>query len=112
MADITAAGRSLYRAWENRDFEALEDCLADGFSFNDASRGLVVVGKAGVKDGYASWVTACPDSVAAATAGRRLRRHRRLRGGICGNEHRCVPLFSGYRAVGVAALVKHAPLRL
>ena len=67
MADITAAGRSLYEAWEKRDFEAFEDFLADGVSFNDTSRGQVVKGKAAVKDWYASWTTACPDSVAGAT---------------------------------------------
>ena len=67
MTNITAAGRSLYEAWEKRDFGAFEDCLADGVSFNDASRGQVVKGKGSVKDWYASWVTACPDSVAGAT---------------------------------------------
>ena len=67
MPDITAAGQSLYEAWEKRDFEAFEDCLADGVSFNDTSRGQVVKGKAAVRDWYASWATACPDSVAGAT---------------------------------------------
>jgi steroid delta-isomerase-like uncharacterized protein len=67
MANITAAGRSLYEAWEKRDFEAFKDRLADGVSFNDASRSQVVKGKAAVTDWYASWATACPDSVAGAT---------------------------------------------
>jgi steroid delta-isomerase-like uncharacterized protein len=67
MTDTAAAGRSFYEAWEKRDFEALEDCLADGVSFNDASQGQVVKGKSSVKDWYASWATACPDSVAGAT---------------------------------------------
>ena len=67
MTDTTGTGRSLYEAWEKRDFGALEDCLADGVSFNDAPQGQVVKGKASVKDWYASWATACPDSVAGAT---------------------------------------------
>lgn len=66
MTDTAAAGLSLYEAWEKRDFDALEDCLAEGVSFNDASRGQVVKGKASVKDWYASWAIACPDSVAGA----------------------------------------------
>ncbi len=67
MTDTAAAGRSLYEAWEKRDFRAFEDCLADGVSFNDTPRGQVVKGKASVKDWYASWADACPDSVAGAT---------------------------------------------
>jgi steroid delta-isomerase-like uncharacterized protein len=67
MSDITAAGRSLYESWEKRDFDAVEACFADAVSFHDASRGQVVEGKAAVKDWYASWVTACPDSSAGAS---------------------------------------------
>jgi steroid delta-isomerase-like uncharacterized protein len=66
MTDITAAGRSLYEAWEQRDFGAFEACLADGVSFDDVPRGETFKGKTAVKDWYASWAIACPDSVAGA----------------------------------------------
>jgi steroid delta-isomerase-like uncharacterized protein len=67
MADTAAAGRSLYEAWEKRDFDAVGARMADDVSFNDAPRGEVIKGKAAVKDWYASWAGACPDSVAGAT---------------------------------------------
>jgi steroid delta-isomerase-like uncharacterized protein len=67
MTDTAAAGRSLYEAWEKRDFESLELCLADGVSFNDVPQGQIVKGKTAVKDWYASWAVACTDSVAGAT---------------------------------------------
>jgi steroid delta-isomerase-like uncharacterized protein len=67
MSDNTATARALYEAWEKRDFDALAETLADGVSFNDATSGRVIEGKADVKDFYASWAVACPDSVAGAT---------------------------------------------
>jgi steroid delta-isomerase-like uncharacterized protein len=67
MSDTSAAGQALYESWEKRDFDAFEACLAEGVSFHDAARGQTITGKAAVKDWYASWVTACPDSVAGAT---------------------------------------------
>jgi steroid delta-isomerase-like uncharacterized protein len=67
MTDTAAAGRSLYEAWEKRDFDSFELCLADDVSFNDVAQGQVVEGKAAVKDWYASWAVACTDSVAGAT---------------------------------------------
>jgi steroid delta-isomerase-like uncharacterized protein len=66
MSDSTAAGRFLYESWEKRDFEAVEHCFADDVSFHDEPSGQTLKGKTAVKDWYASWVTACPDSVAGA----------------------------------------------
>lgn len=67
MSDTRAAGQSLYDSWEKRDFDAVEDCFADEVSFQDVPRGQVFKGKTAVKDWYASWAAACPDSVAGAT---------------------------------------------
>jgi steroid delta-isomerase-like uncharacterized protein len=53
--------------WEKRDFDTVEACFADDVSFHDAPSDQVVKGKAAVKDWYASWAAACPDSVAGAT---------------------------------------------
>jgi steroid delta-isomerase-like uncharacterized protein len=67
MSNTIAAGQSLYESWEKRDFDALEACFADDVSFHDAAGDQVVKGRGAVKDWYASWATACPDSVAGAT---------------------------------------------
>jgi steroid delta-isomerase-like uncharacterized protein len=67
MFDSTAAGRSLYDSWEKRDFDAVAECFAEGVSFTDMPRGEVISGRSAVKDWYASWAIACPDSVAGAT---------------------------------------------
>jgi steroid delta-isomerase-like uncharacterized protein len=67
MSDSAAAGQSFYDSWEKRDFDAVEACMADDVSFHDAPQGEVLKGKAAVKDWYASWAAACPDSVAGAT---------------------------------------------
>jgi steroid delta-isomerase-like uncharacterized protein len=67
MADNAATARTLFEAWEKRDFDAFFDRLAGDVSFNDAPRGQVVNGQANVRDWYASWATAFPDAVAGAT---------------------------------------------
>jgi len=67
MSDNAATAQSLYEAWEKRDFDALVENMADGVVFNDATSGRVINGKADVREFYASWATACPDSVCGAT---------------------------------------------
>ena len=41
--------------------------MAEDVSVNDNPRGQVIKGRAAVRDWYASWAGACPDSVAGAT---------------------------------------------
>jgi steroid delta-isomerase-like uncharacterized protein len=67
MADSASGGRALYEAWEQRDFDAVGEQLAEDVAFDDLPRGQVIKGRSAVKDWYASWVSACPDSVAGAT---------------------------------------------
>ena len=65
MPDNATATNAIFDAWERRDFEAIVKKLADDVCVN-APGGAIIRGKADVKDWYASWVTACPDSVAGA----------------------------------------------
>ena len=67
MADNSARAQSLYDAWEKRDFDSFAKQFADGVSFNDVPRGEIVTGNDNVRDWYASWATAFPDSTAGAT---------------------------------------------
>jgi len=67
MSDNAATARALYDAWAKRDFDAVVENMADGVSFNDTTSGQIIKGKADVRDFYASWAIACPDSVSGAT---------------------------------------------
>jgi steroid delta-isomerase-like uncharacterized protein len=67
MADSASGGRALYEAWEQRDFDGVGEQLSEDVAFDDVPRGQVITGRSAVKDWYASWVSACPDSVAGAT---------------------------------------------
>lgn len=67
MADNSATARALYEAWEKRDFAALAAHCAEEVEICDAARGQVVKGRNNVRDFYASWAAACPDSVCGAT---------------------------------------------
>jgi steroid delta-isomerase-like uncharacterized protein len=64
MPDNAAQVLSLFEAWEKRDFDALMALMADGVTVNDVPRGQVITDRAAVKDWFASWASACPDSVA------------------------------------------------
>jgi steroid delta-isomerase-like uncharacterized protein len=66
MTDNSTVGRDLFEAWEKRDFDAMVEHMAEDVSFNDAPRSQVIKGKTAVRDWYASWAGACPDSVAGA----------------------------------------------
>jgi steroid delta-isomerase-like uncharacterized protein len=65
MADTAAIATAVYDAWARRDFDAMVTGMADDVCVNSPG-GVVVNGKADVKDWYSSWVTACPDSVSGA----------------------------------------------
>jgi steroid delta-isomerase-like uncharacterized protein len=67
MSDNAATARSLYEAWERRDFDAVVENMTDDVLFNDATSGQLIKGKTDVRDFFASWATACPDSVCGAT---------------------------------------------
>jgi steroid delta-isomerase-like uncharacterized protein len=66
MPDNSAAGQSLFDAWEKREFDVMVENMTEDVSINDAPRNQVITGKAAVKEWYASWAGACPDSVAGA----------------------------------------------
>src|SRR4051794_37468043 len=66
MSDNAATARSLYDAWEKRDFDGVVENMVDDVFFNDATSGRDIKGKADVRDFYATWATACPDSVCGA----------------------------------------------
>ena len=64
---IAATARSLYDAWERRDFDAVVENMADGVSINDTTSDQLIKGRTAVKEFFASWAVACPDSVCGAT---------------------------------------------
>ncbi|MFN0092316.1 MAG: ester cyclase [Acidimicrobiales bacterium] len=66
MSSTTEVARSVYEAWEKRDFDALVDHMTDDVIFNDFPSGQIIKGRPAVKDFYASWAAACPDSVCGA----------------------------------------------
>jgi steroid delta-isomerase-like uncharacterized protein len=65
MPDTAATTNAIFDAWERRDFDAIVATMADDVCVNSPG-GVVVRGKDDVKDWYASWAVACPDSVAGA----------------------------------------------
>jgi steroid delta-isomerase-like uncharacterized protein len=64
MSDNAAIAEAVFEAWERRDFDAVVENMVENVCVNWP--GGTVNGKADVKDWYASWYNACPDSVAGA----------------------------------------------
>jgi steroid delta-isomerase-like uncharacterized protein len=67
MTDSAAGALSLFGAWEKRDFNGLVQQMADNVVVNDFPRGVVIKGPSDVKDWFAAWAEACPDSTAGVT---------------------------------------------
>jgi steroid delta-isomerase-like uncharacterized protein len=67
MTDSAARALSLFGAWEKRDFDGLVEQMAEDVLVNDHPRGVVINGRSDVKDWFASWAEACPDSTAGVT---------------------------------------------
>jgi steroid delta-isomerase-like uncharacterized protein len=61
-----AKGVALFEAWERRDFDAVVKDMNDDVSYRDEPRGQTLRGKREIKDWFASWATASPDSTVGA----------------------------------------------
>lgn len=65
MLDNTNRAEAVFNAWEDRDFHSLVENMVEDVVVNAPGQ-VVVEGRAGVSEWYASWATACPDAVAGA----------------------------------------------
>ena len=61
MADNTNLARSLYEAWNNRDFDYLSDCIAADGSITDVGSGQTFRGPDGARQYNTAWADAFPD---------------------------------------------------
>lgn len=61
MADNTDLARSLYEAWNNRDFDYLSDCMAADGSITDVGSGQTFRGPDGARQYNTAWTDAFPD---------------------------------------------------
>lgn len=55
---------SLFDAWEQRNFDALEKLFADDIAIIDSPAGQTMNGKSDAREWFGTWASACPDSVA------------------------------------------------
>ena len=67
MNDHADTARAVYDAWERRDLDAVVENMADDVALHDTVSGQVINGTTDVRAYFASWATACPDSVCGAT---------------------------------------------
>jgi hypothetical protein len=68
MTDCAAKALSLFDAWEARDYDAVMAQFGDGAHVRDMPRNLVLDAPSDIRDWLMSWVVACSDATAGATA--------------------------------------------
>src|SRR5438552_1482048 len=57
-------GRSIFSAWEARKYDDLVSHISEDIVYEDKPRGDVLKGRDQMKEWFASWAEACPDSAA------------------------------------------------